>query len=102
MDRPKQHELLAILRAHDHFRFWNSLDDERVCVVCDRRFSGHDIHVACNGTSVTLNCPTTGCDSKIHQWVNPDNPVTSESAYADWWRALSTPEGSELHPKSAG
>src|SRR5438309_11838139 len=29
-------ERLSILRACDHFREWQSLDDRRVCVVCDR------------------------------------------------------------------
>jgi len=31
---------LSILRAGDHFRRWNSLDDQRVCSVCERKFKG--------------------------------------------------------------
>ena len=36
---------LSILRAGDRFRKWNSLDDRRVCSVCERKFKGKQIEI---------------------------------------------------------
>ena len=40
---------LDILRAADDDRTWHSLDDKRVCAVCDRIFSGRQVEI--NGIS---------------------------------------------------
>jgi hypothetical protein len=82
---------LDVLRASDHFRDWKSLDDERVCVLCDRTFTGQQVIVTPIGREFKLHCPTHSCHSGIHQWVYPGNPLTSERAYADWWCALGEP-----------
>jgi hypothetical protein len=79
---------LAILQANDHFRDWRTLDDKRVCVLCDRQFTGHDVLVATAGKEVHLHCPTHNCKSGVHHWVYPGNPLLSDATYEDWWQAL--------------
>ena len=89
--RPPTSGKLDVLRASDHFRKWKSLNDERICVLCERKFSGHEVIVTPLGREYKLHCPTHNCHSGIHQWVYPGNPLMSESAYADWWSALGEP-----------
>jgi hypothetical protein len=36
---------LSILRTGDRFRIWNSLDDQRVCNVCERKFKGRQVEI---------------------------------------------------------
>ena len=79
---------LSVLRAHDHFRDWQTLNDERVCVLCDRNFTGHDVRVLTTGDGTQLHCPTANCQSGVHQWVYPGNPLISEQTEQDWWQAL--------------
>jgi hypothetical protein len=85
----KPEDRLSILRAEDQFRRWNSLDDERFCILCERKFSGHQVEVRrfANGKH-ELHCPTEGCHSGPHQWVYPGTPVISDIVDPDWWRAL--------------
>jgi len=86
---------LDILRANDHFHEWRSLDDNRVCVVCGRVFSGHEVEISQEGKEFKLNCPTNQCRSGIHQWVYPENQHLSDTNFENWWRALSSNDGSE-------
>ncbi len=79
---------LAILRQQDSFRDWQSLDDKRVCVLCEKQFSGHDVIVSADGSGYELRCPTGGCHSHVHQWIYPLNPLISDKTSADWWQAL--------------
>jgi len=79
---------LAILQRADHFRAWESLDDKRVCVLCDKTFTGHDVVISHDDRGDQLRCPTRECLSHVHQWVYPGNPLVSETAHADWWQAL--------------
>jgi hypothetical protein len=80
---------LTVLRREDHSRDWQSLDDERVCLLCGRSFTGRDVVVVTgDGDHSELHCSTPGCQSHPHQWVYPGNPLTDEKAYADWWKAL--------------
>jgi hypothetical protein len=62
-------EKLAILQTADLRRKWYSLDDQRVCVLCDRAITGRQIEVAreANGT-YSLQCPTEGCPSFPSDW----------------------------------
>ena len=96
----KPDERLSILRAYDHFREWQSLDDRRVCVVCDRSFNGHEVQIVMIGNDYKLHCPTAACESGVHQWVYPGNPLLSDTAYADWWRALGSTESGPEKPRS--
>jgi hypothetical protein len=79
---------LSILRAEEQFRRWNSLDDERFCILCEKKFNGHQVEIQCfaNGKH-ELHCPTEGCDSGPHQWVYPGTPLISDIVNPDWWRA---------------
>jgi hypothetical protein len=79
---------LSILRAEDQFRRWNSLDDERFCILCEKKFNGHRVEIRrfANGKH-ELHCPTEACDSGPHQWVYPGTPLISDIVNPDWWRA---------------
>jgi hypothetical protein len=80
---------LWILRAEDRFRRWDSLDDERLCILCERKFTGRQVEVRslAHGKH-ELHCPTDGCDSGPHQWVYPGTPLISDIVDPDWWSAL--------------
>jgi hypothetical protein len=86
---------LGILQANDHFRDWQALHDERVCVLCDRKFTGHEVLISTVGEEFELHCPTPHCKSGVHQWVYPGNPLLSETAYEDWWHALGSNDGAD-------
>jgi hypothetical protein len=70
---------LSILRAGDPFRNWNSLDDQRVCVLCGRRFKGRQVDIRrLPGGKFKLCCPTLGCLSTPHQWRYARLAVSSD------------------------
>jgi hypothetical protein len=82
-------ERLLILRATDQFRNWCSLDDRRVCILCDKKFSGRQVAFVRNRSGqFQAQCPTDGCNAGPSHWVYPGNPLLSESAYEDWQRAI--------------
>src|SRR5256885_14708433 len=81
---------LEVLRTLDHFHDWRSLDDERVCKMCGRTFSGHEVEIVPEGDGFKLSCPTRNCQSEVHQWIYPDRSLVSDAAYEDWWHALSS------------
>jgi hypothetical protein len=84
---------LSILRAGDRFRRWNSVDDLRVCNVCERKFKGRRVEIRrFAGGKYKLYCPTLGCPSGPHQWLYPRAPVVSKTAEPDSWRADKQPE----------
>jgi hypothetical protein len=60
---------LAILQAADMRRKWYSLDDQRVCVLCDRAITGRQIEIQPDGKGgYILRCPTEGCASLPADW----------------------------------
>jgi hypothetical protein len=84
---------LSILRAQDRFRNWRSLDDRRICILCDKTFNGRQIEITRHRHGeFRIHCPTEGCHSKPHQWVYPGNPLVSGRSFNDWWRALTEPD----------
>ncbi|HJT82376.1 MAG TPA: hypothetical protein VJ719_14375, partial [Chthoniobacterales bacterium] len=86
---------LLILRAADQFRHWGSLDDHRVCVMCETEFTGRQVGITRTRSGhYRLHCPTEECNAGPRQWVYPGNPLTSDAAYQDWQRALFAPETS--------
>jgi hypothetical protein len=93
----KSDERLSIVRAEDQFRRWSSLDDERFCIVCEKKFNGRQIEIRrfANGR-YELHCPTEGCNSGPHQWVYPGTPLVSDIVDPDWWRA----SGSQLSERA--
>lgn len=79
---------LDILRTADPFRKWRSLDDRRICVLCDRVITGRQLSVSRDSNGVvSLACPTSGCQSSPREWVYPGNPLVSEKAWRDWANA---------------
>ena len=62
-------EKLAVLRAIDLRRKWHSLDDHRICVLCDRTITGRQIEVVREGGGTySVHCPTPGCPSVPSDW----------------------------------
>jgi len=84
----KLDDRLSILRAEDRFRTWDSLDDERLCIICKRKFNGRQVEVRRAGNrKYELHCPTEGCNSRPHLWIYPATPLVSHVVESDWWQA---------------
>ena len=65
-------ELLGVLQAADSLRKWYSLDDRRVCVLCDQLITGRQIEITQDSRGhYTLECPTPGCRSSVNEWFYP-------------------------------
>src|SRR5215216_4223259 len=80
---------LSILRVGDPFRSWNSLDDQRVCVLCGRKFKGRQVDIRrLPGGKLKLCCPTLGCPSTPHQWRYVTLSAASDRAKKHWQRDL--------------
>jgi hypothetical protein len=80
---------LLILRVGDPFRSWNSLDDQRVCVLCRREFKGRQVDIRrLPGGKLKLCCPTLGCLSTPHQWRYSTPPVHSDAVRKHWPHAV--------------
>ena len=77
---------LSTLRAEDRFRSWKSLDDERVCIICKRKFNGRQVEIRRAGNrKYQLHCPTEGCNSRPHLWIYPATPLVAHVVESDWW-----------------
>jgi hypothetical protein len=74
-------EKLAVLRASDSRRKWTSLDDQRVCVLCDRVITGREVEVtrAADG-SYSVRCPTPDCSALPSDWFYQGSGFSSNSA----------------------
>ena len=80
---------LSILRAGDQFRTWKSLDDQRVCILCEKRFNGHEVEITWSAHGrYEVHCPTKECNSGPHQWVYPGSLLISDIIGPDCWRAI--------------
>jgi hypothetical protein len=65
---------LAILQAVDTRRKWHSLDDQRVCVLCDRTITGRQIEIIEEpGGTYSARCPTPGCAAVPSDWFYQGN-----------------------------
>src|SRR5438045_8562029 len=83
---------LEILQSLDHFRtwrHWKSLDDQRVCFLCEKKLNGHEGQIArSDNRTYQRHCPTKDCNSRPHQWVYldasqiPDTPEPGGRGYA--------------------
>jgi hypothetical protein len=84
----KLDDRLSVLRAEDRFRNWRSLDDERLCILCKRRFTGRQVEIRrFHNRKYELRCPTEGCISGPHLWIYPTTPLVSHVVESDWWHA---------------
>lgn len=76
---PLPEEKLALLQTADSRRKWHSLDDQRVCVLCDRAITGRQIEVARDPSGAySFRCPTEGCPSLPSDWFYHGNACSSE------------------------
>jgi hypothetical protein len=82
-------EKLRLLQESDHWRTWQSLADERQCILCERTFTGRELHTAdAPHGRLLFHCPTPGCTSGPREWIHPGNPLTDDLAWQDWQRIL--------------
>src|SRR5215208_4922742 len=74
-------EKLTALRAADLRRKWISLDDQRVCVLCDRVITGRQLEVqrSINGVC-SVRCPTPGCPAVPSDWFYQGTGHSSTAA----------------------
>src|SRR5436190_21356657 len=73
---------LSILRVEDPSRSWNSLDDQRLCVLCGRKFKGRQVDIRrLPRGKLKLCCPTLGCLSTPQQWRSA---VPSDGVETRW------------------
>ena len=64
-------ERLAILKATDSARKWYSLDDKRVCVICDRVFTGWQIEIQSDQQRALFSCLSDADLPVQHQSLVP-------------------------------
>src|SRR5215470_7273955 len=80
---------LSILRVGDSSRSWNSLDDQRVCVLYGRKFKGRQVDVRrLPGRKFKLCCPTLGCLSTPRKWRYTTPHVPSNPIKKHWRHGL--------------
>jgi hypothetical protein len=66
---------LDVLREFDSARRWESLDDERICLLCERQFAGRHIDFVSDSTGqVRLHCPSFDCKGTPREWVYLNDP----------------------------
>ena len=59
-------ERLDILRSADKLRTWSSLEDERLCILCERILNGWQIEILRDQRGrYLLKCPTPDCASFV-------------------------------------
>ncbi len=61
-------ERLKILRLTDEERRWYTVDDKRLCLICERIISGRDIRIEGGPEKFSLACPTDGCPGTYSHW----------------------------------
>ena len=62
-------EKLTALRESDTHRKWESLDDRRVCILCEKVITGRMIDIWQDGRGTYhLHCPTMGCPGTPRDW----------------------------------
>jgi hypothetical protein len=74
-------ERLNILRAGDRLRKWRSLDDKRICLLCERVITGQQIEIWRDHRGrYLLKCPTNGCPAIAAHWFYVGN-ATAPAAH---------------------
>jgi hypothetical protein len=71
---------LNLLRDHDGSGGWDSLDDERWCLHCGKKFNGHAARVYEQDGRLWLECGTPECDGSPidwapYPWWDPKHPA---------------------------
>jgi len=74
-------EKLVVLRATDPRRKWTSLDDQRVCVLCDRKITGREVEVTRTADGAySVHCPTPGCPALPSDWFYQGSGFASNAS----------------------
>jgi hypothetical protein len=74
-------EKLAALRATDSRRKWTSLDDQRVCVLCDRVITGRQVEVTRGPDGAyAVHCPTADCPALPSDWFYQGSGLSSNAS----------------------
>lgn len=60
---------LRILQKSDLERHWYTVDDKRVCILCEHIISGRDIRISGGPEEYSLACPTPGCPGNSTHWL---------------------------------
>ena len=71
---------LDVLRKVDQLRRWWSLDDKRICLVCERVFTGRQVEIEKRGNQYVLHCPTPVCPSDFSQWLVRGVPMPESTS----------------------
>lgn len=91
---PNDEQRLELLSNSQPGRPWRSVFEKRRCIVCEHTFRGRDAVVRWARHCVTkLGCPK--CDSAPALWVRIGNPLTDDSVWAEWERALALVAGDD-------
>lgn len=57
------------LQEADSYRRWHTLDDRRICLLCDKVITGHEIKIRPLGHGTYRpQCPTRGCRASAREW----------------------------------
>ena len=80
-------EKLSLLQEVDPVRHWSSLDDRRVCVLCNKVITGRMIDIWQDARGhYRFHCPTPGCPATPRDWFYHGpimaGRVSSEAAVA--------------------
>lgn len=63
-------ERLILLQAIDRGPRWYSLDDKRICGICEQVFSGRQIQFQDRGQAgCVIHCPTPDCPGDFADWM---------------------------------
>jgi hypothetical protein len=74
---------LQLLRAADESRKWMSLDDERICSVCNKLLTGRQVDVRRDQRGrFLLHCPTESCSSSPEDWRYSSGTIRAHVAEA--------------------
>ncbi|CAN5434424.1 hypothetical protein BH18VER1_BH18VER1_08430 [soil metagenome] len=80
---------LDALRKSQPSLAWKSLDDQRVCILCDRTFTGRHVDATVTPMGrVRLRCPSERCAGTPRVWVRAGNPLVLEEVLQDWTRVI--------------
>ena len=79
-------ERLKILRLTDEERRWYTVDDKRLCLICERIISGREIRIEGGPEKFSLACPTDGCPGTYSHWFLYRPAAGSAGGAGEGWR----------------
>ncbi|MEI6871100.1 MAG: hypothetical protein WCL08_02355 [Verrucomicrobiota bacterium] len=81
---------LRLLQEYDRNRFWSSLADRRLCLLCDSEFEGSAIRISVRAGKPVFQCPQATCHGELSHFVHLGNPLLNEDAWADWMKPMAS------------